>query len=131
MAVSMTSRERIMAALSVEEPDRVPIAMRNMEPMNHLWQDRLERAVILRDRFGIDDFLTVGHAWLYDPTVEEVCEWKTWEEKGYPLLVTDYKTPAGTLHAEVRRAAARVTLAAPAASREDEGRGTDELPHGS
>ena len=101
MAASMTSRERIMAALSVEEPDRVPIAMRNMEPMNHLWQDRLERAVILRDRFGIDDFLTVGHAWLYDPTVEEVCEWKTWEEKGYPLLVTDYKTPAGTLHAEV------------------------------
>ena len=101
MAKEMTSRDRILAALSLKEPDRVPIAMRRMEPMEHLWKDRFERALFLRDRFGIDDFITVGHAWPYDPSVKEERTWKTWGEKAYPLLVTDYQTPAGTLHAEV------------------------------
>lgn len=101
MAKTMTSRDRILTALSLKEPDRVPIAMRNMEPLNHLWKDRFDRALVLRDRFGIDDFLSVGHAWPYDPSVEEKTEWRTWGEKNYPLLVTDYHTPAGALHTEV------------------------------
>ena len=101
MAAEMNSRDRILAALNLEEPDRVPIAMRNMEPLNHLWKDRYERARILRDRFGIDDFLHQGLTWVYDSSVEEKTEWREWEEKGYPMLATDYHTPAGTLHAEV------------------------------
>ncbi len=102
MPASMTSRERIMAALSRQEPDRVPIAMRGMEPLNHLWNDPFERVMVLRERFGVDDFLYLSYAWVYEPCVVENRQWKTYgDHNQYPLLVTDYHTPAGTLHAEV------------------------------
>ena len=97
----MTSKERVLAVLSREQPDRVPIAMRGMEPLNHLWRDRFERAIVLRDRFGIDDFLYTPYKWVYDPAVEEKRRWETHADTGRPLLVTDYLTPAGVLHNEV------------------------------
>ena len=97
----MTSKERVLAALSLEEPDRVPLAMRGMEPLSHLWRDRFERATVLRDRFGIDDFLYTPYQWAYDSCVEEKRRWETHADTGRPLLVTDYQTPAGVLHNEV------------------------------
>ena len=101
MGKAMSPKERVLTALNREEPDRVPIAMRKMEPLDHLWGDLFERAVVLRDRFGIDDFIQVGHGWPFDPSVRETQEWKTWGEQNYPLLVTEYHTPAGILHNEV------------------------------
>lgn len=102
MAHTMTSKERVLAALALEQPDRVPIAMRGMEPLQHLWSDRFERAVVLRDRFGIDDFLVVHYPWVHRRVVEEKREWRTYGERGeYPLLVTEYHTPAGTLRNQV------------------------------
>jgi len=101
MPTTMTCKERVLAALSLEEPDRVPIAMRGMEPLAHLWKGNFHRARVLRDRFGIDDFLYTTYKWTYDPAVEETREWKTYGEKNDPLLVTEYRTPAGVLHNEV------------------------------
>ncbi len=102
MSATMTSKERVLTALSLEEPDRVPIAMRAMEPLNHLWSDPFERALILRDRFGIDDFLVVAFPWIYPPSVEEKTTWQTYGEQNDPLLVTEYHTPAGVLRNSVR-----------------------------
>ena len=95
MAHTMTSRERVLAALGLEQPDRVPIAMRGMEPLQHLWSGPFDRAIVLRDRFGIDDFLTVHFPWVYGRDVVETTDRRT--RDGRPLLVTEYQTPAGPL----------------------------------
>jgi len=92
----MTSRERILCALNRQEPDRVPIAMRGLEPLCHLWRNPFERALMLRDRFGIDDFLYARKAWPYGREVREERRWETGAE-GKPILSTTYRTPAGPL----------------------------------
>lgn len=97
----MTSKERILRTLDRQETDRVPIAMRGMEPMNHLWTSWFERAVMLRDRFGIDDFLYKDFIWQYAKEVREERRWETWGKDENPLLVTTYHTPAGPLTTRV------------------------------
>ena len=53
---TMTSRERLLAAIEHREPDRVPICFRDVAPLEHLWRDPFERALVLRD-MGVDDKL--------------------------------------------------------------------------
>ncbi len=64
----MNSKERIIRTLDRQETDRVPIAMRGLEPLDHLWggkKNLFERSRVLRDKFGIDDFLFLRNDWPY------------------------------------------------------------------
>ena len=104
MGTLMNSKERILCTLDRQETDRVPIAMRGLEPLDHLWggkKNLFERSRVLRDKFGIDDFLFLRHCWPYSKEVREEIEWDKWGENNDPLLISKYHTPAGTLSTRV------------------------------
>jgi uroporphyrinogen-III decarboxylase len=116
-STSMTSRERMLAALNRQEPDHVPCSFMLFNALKSSCRDYaefIERQV----RLGLDAFVQLpprppvvvddhynlhGLPVRYDPRVI-VQEWKedrTGEES--PVLVKEYRTPAGTLRAEVRQ----------------------------
>lgn len=103
----MTSRERMLTAMSCGQPDRVPLHFRlfGFEPPEHLaWTNEAER-IERWASVGADS--TVGLAapsrmhpditvrsWREEPTADEA----------YPLLCKEYDTPAGMLRHVVRKA---------------------------
>jgi len=104
---NMTSRERMLTAMSCGQPDRVPLYFRlfGFEPPEDLaWANEAERLQRWAS-LGVDD--TVGmwapggmhpdvkvRSWREDPT----------EEEPYPLICKEYDTPAGVLRHVVREA---------------------------
>jgi len=56
---------------------------------------------VLRDQFGIDDFIRAACDWRYHPSVKETTRWSTYGDQSRPLLITEFHTPAGVLHNEV------------------------------
>ncbi len=98
----MNARERIMATLSLQEPDRVPVNARGVEPLNHLWSDGFERACVLRE-MGVDDLLwTRFHAWQYGEEVREEISREASGDSPHPMMISKYHTPAGTLTTHVQ-----------------------------
>ena len=55
----MTSRERTLAAINHQEPDRVPIFLRDIVPLEHLWKDRFERVDVLL-KMGVDEKVRIS-----------------------------------------------------------------------
>ncbi|MHC4561454.1 MAG: uroporphyrinogen decarboxylase family protein [Planctomycetota bacterium] len=103
----MTSRQRMLTAMSCRQPDRVPLHFRLfgfVPPEHFAWSNDFERV----DRWasiGVDDTLTLGisagthpdvrtRSWREEPTADEP----------YPLICTEYDTPAGVLRHIVREA---------------------------
>ncbi len=114
---SMTSRERMLAALDRREPDHVPCSFMLFNSLKSTCRDYaefIERQVEL----GLDPFVQLpprppvvvndhynlhGLPVQYDPCVK-IREWKEQRaDEACPLLVKEYHTPAGTLRAEVRQ----------------------------
>lgn len=99
----MTSRERMLAAITCRPPDHVPLYLKTFgfRPPEHLaWRNQPERI----ERFlslGLDDIYDVYLGASFHPEVKE--RWWREERSGerYPLLVKVYETPAGTLRQEV------------------------------
>jgi len=113
----MTSRERMLAALDRREPDRVPCSFMLFNSLKSICRDYaefIERQVEL----GLDPFVQLparppvvvndyynlhGLPVQYDPRVT-VREWKEQRaDEECSLLIKEYRTPAGTLRAEVRQ----------------------------
>jgi len=113
----MTSRERMLAALDRREPDHVPCCFMLFNGLKSTCRDYaefIERQVEL----GLDPFVQLparpplvvndhynlhGLPVQYDPRVT-VREWKEQRaDEACPLLIKEYRTPAGTLRAEVRQ----------------------------
>jgi len=94
----LTSRERLEIAYDCGEPDRVPIVLRPLLPMEHHWGNAIERAEYLLG-LGADDVLTVPPPFRPHPDVTS----RVWREDGepYPILHKEWRTPAGDLHASV------------------------------
>lgn len=114
---SMTSRERMLAAIDGREPDHIPCSFMLYNAVRDKsadYNDFVRRQVAL----GFDTYAQVpprppvwkvdhkdlqGLPVSYDPEVE-VAEWVEYPAgKECPILVKEYRTPAGILRAEVRR----------------------------
>ncbi len=114
---SMTSRERMLAALNRREPDRVPCSFMLFNSLKSTCRDYaefIERQVAL----GLDAYVQLparppvvvndhynlhGLPVSYDPRVT-IRQWKEQPTaEACPVLVKEYRTPAGVLRAEVRQ----------------------------
>lgn len=120
MSPSMSSRERMLAAIANEEPDRVPCCFMIFKALRAQCKDQLdfvERQVELgldttvglpvrsarRDRATSEQGDLHGLPVRFAPEVE-VKDWR--EDKPgerYPILHRTYSTPAGTLHTAVSK----------------------------
>lgn len=98
---TMTSRERTLAAVCHEEPDRVPIFFRGVAALDHLWQNPFERVDVLLE-MGVDDKVGIGIGPRLHPDVTV----RDWFEEGrdsrYRLACREYDTPKGALRAVMR-----------------------------
>lgn len=99
----MTSRERMLVAITGGQPDHVPLYFRMFgfcPPPALAWSNQVERAERLLAQ-GVDDMLDLEIFASFHPQVE-VRAWKEVRpEERYPLLIKEYHTPAGTLRQEV------------------------------
>jgi uroporphyrinogen-III decarboxylase len=104
MSAKISSRQRMLAAIKRQQPDRVPCSPYLSqgpwlgEPL--FWRDQIERTRRLLE-LGLDPNIDV---WLPDPQLHPDVKTKTWREKkgNQTLLTKEYHTPAGTLRQVVR-----------------------------
>ena len=99
----LSSRDRVLAAIRYQEPDRVPLAFLTFgfrPPPNRAWSNDIEEA----ERWlslGVDALLRLGPPMVFHPDVKV----RQWEQKisgeRWPLMVKEYDTPAGILRQEV------------------------------
>ena len=103
----MSSRERLLTAMSCGRPDRVPLHFRlfGFVPPEHFrWSDEFE-AFQRWAGIGVDDILNLGAPSDMHPDVRV----RSWREaptadEPYPLLCKEYDTPAGVLRHVVAEA---------------------------
>ena len=101
---TMSSRERMLAALTRQSPDYAPLSPYIAqgpffkEPL--FWRNQVERAERLLE-LGLEPTIDI---WFPDPQIHPDVEIKTWRErKGDEVLLTkEYHTPAGVLRQVVR-----------------------------
>jgi len=101
----LSSKERMLTAIALEEPDRVPLHLRLFHfrpPKQIAWRDDIGRAKTFLS-MGIDDILWVSFPVVHDPGVRI----RRWKEKRadapYPILHKVYETPAGGVHHAVKQ----------------------------
>jgi len=98
----MSSRERLLAALNHQEPDRVPITFwGTIAPLKHLWKTPFERVKCLR-KLGVDDQMSIGAPWPYHPQVQ-VKVVRDDSPADYPRLIKELITPQGTLRMVLKK----------------------------
>lgn len=101
MQGEMSSRERTLAAINHQQPDRVPIFFRGVAPLEHLWRNKHERIDVLLG-LGVDEKATIGIGPSIHPDVT-VRDWFDEEsDSKYRLACREYRTPEGTLRTIVR-----------------------------
>jgi hypothetical protein len=102
MKTTLSSRERLLTAMALQEPDHVPLWNlwnHSRDPFNP--RDPLARvdAVLA---LGMDDTLLLDPPWRMSPEVTT----RVWQEtppgSPYPHVYKEYDTPAGTLRQGVR-----------------------------
>ena len=103
----MTSRQRMLTAMSGGQPDRVPLYFHlfGFEPPAHMaWTNETER-VARWASVGADSILYLGGPGREHPEVT-IRSWR--EDPGgpekYPLLCREYDTPAGVMRQVIREA---------------------------
>ena len=115
--MTMSPRERMLAAFACQEPDHVPCSFmlfHLMRPGSKNYQEFIERQVALgldtyvqippRPPFVVNDWYDLhGLPVSFDPrvTIQEWMEERSGER--YPTLVKEYHTPGGKLHVEVSK----------------------------
>jgi len=100
---TISSRERMLAALQCEQPDHVPMSPYiaqgpwRREPL--YWRNQFQRAEVMLD-MGLDPTIDI---WLPDPQLHPDVEIETWREQknGKTYLTKEYHTPAGVLRQTV------------------------------
>ena len=115
--MTMTSRQRMMAALSCQKPDYVPCSFMLFNGLKSTCKD-YEEFIEKQIEMGLDPYVqiparppVVVNDWYnlhglpvhFDPAVQT----KEWVEnradQRWPVLVKEYYTPAGMLRAEVKK----------------------------
>ena len=102
MKTTMTSRERLSAAIALEEPDHVPLWClwsHERDPYNRKDdRARIEATLAL----GMDDTLWLHAPWRVSPEVRISARSEPVPGVDYTRLVKRYETPAGTVENAVR-----------------------------
>jgi hypothetical protein len=108
---SMSSRERMLAVIRYQEPDRVPLHFKGFgfkPPAALRWANAVEEAQRWLS-LGADPWLWSGPPMRFHPGVRV----RQWEEQPagspWPVMVAEYDTPAGVLRQEVARTSDWVT----------------------
>ena len=107
MGKPWSSRERMLAAINLQEPDHVPLwnLWTEHTGLGCTWRDQVERAEALVAR-GLDDTLMLWTAAYERPLFEKAIaragvttrvRKETWPDQPYPILVKEWETPKGTL----------------------------------
>jgi len=105
-ATSLSSRERYLAALAHQEPDRVPIHLNMQFQYYHndriRWENQFEMAEALQD-VGVDPIIEI---WIPEAIPHPDVTVKTWREcpagESEPHITKEYHTPVGVLRQVVR-----------------------------
>jgi len=113
----MSSRERLLAALSCREPDHTPCSFmlfNTLRALSSSYIDFVQRQLDLgldayvqippREPVVVNDYYDLhGLPVRYHPSVR-IEEWvEHMPDESLPIMVKEYHTPAGTLRAEVRQ----------------------------
>jgi hypothetical protein len=104
MTATMSSRQRMLAAIKLDGPDHLPfspyIGQGPWWPEPLLWRDQVERAHKML-KLGLDPTIDI---WLPDPQPHPDVQVKTWREQhGTEILLgKEYLTPAGVLRQVVQ-----------------------------
>ncbi len=98
---NMSSKERILAAINHEEPDRVPIIFRAVTPLDGLWKNPHEREDTLLS-MGVDAKIEVEIQPGIHPDVTIRDSFDDASDPDYRLACREYDTPAGTLRTIMR-----------------------------
>jgi len=98
--MSLTSRERMLAAINCEEADYVPFYPNFIGPWTEkYWKNQIERKIQMLG-MGFDQNFRIGIPPSFFPISPEV-KVKLWKEtpanEKYPILYKVYETPAGDL----------------------------------
>ena len=107
MKHTMTSRERMLAAIRHEPVDHIPLGQLFHStvldtPADRRWHDQFERARVMLD-LGIDPTIDIWMPAPEAPPEIPVRKWMETDDDGTKLLCAAYETPAGALTAKVRR----------------------------
>ena len=103
MQTGMTSRERTLAAINHQEPDRVPVFFRGVAPFNaNVSQRTEEETVDFLLNLGVDAKVSLGIA----PQPHRDVSVRDWfdddSDPDYRLACREWDTPAGTMRAVMR-----------------------------
>ena len=122
----MSSRERLLAAINHQEPDRVPVCFRDVAPLEKKWKNPFERVLVLRE-LGVDDkiFIHPPQKTFYSDTAHREIEsnyvnygispWplhpdvtvRDWEDSAiderYTIVFKEIDTPKGSLRMAAKR----------------------------
>jgi hypothetical protein len=107
MKSKSSSRERLLGAIDLEEPDHIPLWLRFFGRQHLMeeygpWCDQFSRVDQLL-RLGLDDAVTISPPLSYREGVR-VRKWKEAEGgESYPLIVKEYETAGGTLRQIARQ----------------------------
>jgi len=93
----LTSKERLLKTINLEEPDHVPLHITFIgDWVNEVWKSEDERQMDYL-RLGLDPILILSPPWQHHPDVKAKIEMKNLSSEEYPLLVKTYDTPKGLL----------------------------------
>jgi len=103
----MNSRERLLAAMNLVEPDHVPLCLKWWErpylvDERERWSTQFERVPRIL-KLGIDDTLTLKVPISLNPKVKTRIKKVYSPAEKYPLLLKEYRTPKGVLKNVVRQ----------------------------
>ena len=117
MAEKMSSRERMLAALDHRKPDHTPCSFmlfNGLKSISKDYEDFIQRQIDMgldvfvelppRPHVVVNDYYNLhGIPVRYHPSVA-VKEWiERFPDEENPIMIKEYKTPAGTLRTEVRQ----------------------------
>lgn len=103
----MSSRERLLTAISLAEPDHVPLCLKwwerpHLADKSESWSSEFER-ISMVSKLGIDDTLTLKVPVSLNPEVKTRTRKVHPEGERCPLLMKEYHTPKGVLKRVIRQ----------------------------
>ena len=110
--MQMTSKERLLAAMRRDDVDRVPVVQdfwtAGPPEQQFSWDDEADR-IAWQKRFGFDPCVYVpapfeGHGEAaHDPSIEQEVWIESDPNEPYPILCSEWSSPAGTLTSKIRK----------------------------
>jgi hypothetical protein len=107
LRVELSSRERLLTAINLDEPDHVPLCFKWWErpylvDESDRWHSEFERALKLL-KLGIDDTITLKVPISLNPDVKTKISKIHPPGEKYPIVMKEYHTPKGVLKRIVRQ----------------------------